>query len=115
MQDLTEYEKRNLPFYKKQQLALQEELLELRHSLKHNNHKINYFGKVSEECYMEVLLLASLNVSKEDVKNYKSYEYPYAMVEEVIDNVIAYMTETLKSHSELTYFLNELNRINGGK
>ncbi len=115
MENLTEYERNNMPYYKKQLLALQEELLEMRSSLKHNNHKINYFGKVSEECYMEVLLCASATGSTTSVRNYKSLEFSDAMVEEVTDNVVAFMNKRLKPYSELTYFLNELNRINGGK
>lgn len=100
--------------YKEREIALlQEELLKVRSLLKSHNIEINYFGKIAQECYMEVLLIASLKCLTKDVRGYKSLEFSDAMVEEVTDNVIAFMSQTsLKTHSELTYFLNELKRVN---
>lgn len=93
---------------------LQEELLEVRSLLKSHNMEINYFGKIAQDCYMEVLLIASIKCSTRDVREYETLEFSDAMVEEVTDNVIAFMSQTsLKTHSELTYFLKELKRVNG--
>jgi hypothetical protein len=101
---------------RKKQL-LRETLLEMNSLLTNYNKTVNYFDKDVENVYSTLLLAGAVNCRLQDVRNFDRYSFLHLCVdtldvEEVKENVCAFMTDFLRPHSELTYFLNELKRYN---
>lgn len=104
-------------YYENKKQQLREVLLEMNSLLTKYNTTINYFSNEEQNLYSTLLLAGAVNCRVQDVRNVDRYAFSHLSVdtldvEEAKENVCAFMTDVLRPHSELTYFLNELKRYN---
>jgi len=84
-----------------------EKTLELIFLLTKFNDSINYFDKKMKNCYVDML---SFVASGNKPRLFTSNDYSPHMLEEVLENTIAYFDLKKYKHSELYYFEQEISK-----